>query len=153
MTKRATKRAPKPKHFELIEVRDARALQGFMAHVIFTDETERDIDLEPYLHGPIFEPIRTNPKIFRAMRVEGGTIAWANEADIAPETLYYGEQDPPWIKAPKKTQPKSKHSPSGESKTAKNNERIPKGRKPRTRTKATKVQVRAKPRVESADRT
>lgn len=86
-------------YFELVEVRDAKPLDGFNAHVIFTDGTERDIDLGKYLHGPVFEPIRNDPKLFRAMRIDGGTIAWSNEADIAPETLYYGDEDPPWEKA------------------------------------------------------
>lgn len=147
-----TNSTPQQTQFELIEVRAARPLHGFIAHVEFTDGTARDIDLEPYLHGPIFEPIRTNLKMFRAMRIEGGTIAWANEADIAPETLYYGDQDPPWAKSAKKSEPKSKHTRSSSSKSATPNKRQQKERKPRNRTKAVKVQVRAKPRISPADR-
>ena len=80
---------------ELVHVSAVRPLDGFRAHVTFTDGSERDIDLEPYLHGPVFEPIRNDPQLFRAMRVEGGTITWPDEVDIAPETLYY-EGAPPW---------------------------------------------------------
>ena len=57
-------------------------------HFTFWDGTESDIDLDPYLHGPIFEPLRREPALFAAMYLDGDTIAWPNGADIAPETLY-----------------------------------------------------------------
>jgi hypothetical protein len=61
-----------------------------LVRVTFTNGEERDIDLTPYIaHGPIFEPVRDNPAFFRAVGVEGGTIAWPNGADIDPEVLYY----------------------------------------------------------------
>jgi hypothetical protein len=53
----------------------------------------------PYLHGPIFEPMRRNLAVFRAMKVEGGTITWDNGADIDPDVLYYG-LTPAWVDKP-----------------------------------------------------
>ena len=64
----------------------------------FTDGTSRSIDLEPYLHGPIFAPIRSDRKLSRAIRVQAGSIGWANGADIDPDTLYY-EGNAPWATA------------------------------------------------------
>jgi hypothetical protein len=79
-----------------VRVRKAEPLQGFNVLVTFENETQREIDLAPYLHGPIFEPIRNNSSLFRAMRIEGGTIAWENGADIDPDVLYYNLK-PAWM--------------------------------------------------------
>ena len=86
-----------PKYPDLVGVRSVKPLNGFRVHIVFTDDTEREVDLEPYLWGPIFEPIRNDPQLFAAVTVDecGDTICWPNGADIAPETLYY-EDDPPW---------------------------------------------------------
>jgi uncharacterized protein DUF2442 len=64
--------------------------EGFTIDVHFTDGTQREINLTPYLQSPIFELIRKDPSLFRSLRVEEGTISWANGADIDPDALYYG---------------------------------------------------------------
>ncbi len=74
----------------LIRVQSVEPQEGFTVDIHFTDGSQREINLEPYLQGPIFEPIRNDPSFFRSMRVEGGTIAWPNGADIDPDVLYYG---------------------------------------------------------------
>lgn len=75
-----------------VRVRSATPLSGFKVLVAFDNDTEREVDLEPYLHGPVFEPIRKQPALFRSIRIEGGAIAWPNGADIDPDVLYYGLQ-------------------------------------------------------------
>jgi hypothetical protein len=62
----------------------------------FEDGTEKEIDLEPYLRGPIFEPIKNDPALFHNVRIEGGTITWPNGADIDPDVLYY-DLRPAWM--------------------------------------------------------
>jgi hypothetical protein len=64
--------------------------------VTFDNGSQREIDLEPFLHGPVFEPIREDASLFRAMKIAGGTIAWDNGADIDPDVLYYGLK-PAWM--------------------------------------------------------
>ncbi|SRR6266545_6087183 len=60
---------------------------GFRLHVVFNDASENTIDFEPWLEGPIFEPVR-DPQYFQRFFIDGGTVVWPNGADIAPETLY-----------------------------------------------------------------
>ena len=83
----------------LVRVRTVEPLEGFRVCLKFEDDTQKEIDLEPYLHGPVFEPIRSDPAVFRSMKVEGGTIAWDNGADVDPDVLYYG-LTPAWMEEP-----------------------------------------------------
>jgi hypothetical protein len=82
---------------DLVCVRAVKPLDDFRVHVVFTDGSERDIDLDPYLHGPIFEPIRRNRKLFSLVYVDpdSETLTWPNGADIDPDVLYYNGA-PPW---------------------------------------------------------
>ena len=60
---------------------------GFRLHVRFNDGAEGTIDFEPWLEGPVFEPLK-EPAYFRRFFIDGGSVAWPNGADIAPETLH-----------------------------------------------------------------
>lgn len=80
----------------LVRVRRVEILQGFNVLITFENDTHREIDLEPYLHGPIFELIRSNTSMFGTMKIEGGTIARENGADIDPAVLYYNLR-PAWM--------------------------------------------------------
>jgi len=82
-----------------VRVCAATPSSGFKAMVEFDNGTRREIDLDPYLHGPIFEPIRDNPGLFRSIKIEGGTIAWPGGADIDPDVLYYGLKPVCMVKA------------------------------------------------------
>jgi hypothetical protein len=55
--------------------------------LIFSDGLEGTVDFAPWLDGPIFEPLK-EPAYFRCFFLDGGTVAWPNGADIAPETLH-----------------------------------------------------------------
>ena len=79
-----------------VRVRAVKPLEGLKVWVRFENDTEREIDLAPYLRGPIFELIRNDPTVFRNMKIEGGTIAWDNGADIDPDVLYYNLK-PAWM--------------------------------------------------------
>ncbi len=75
---------------EVIGVTSVKVLGDYRVALTFTDGTAGELDLEPYLWGPVFEPLRANKDLFRSVSVdpEAQTIIWPNDADIAPETLY-----------------------------------------------------------------
>jgi hypothetical protein len=75
-------------HPQVIDVRTVEQLGGFDVRMRFSNGEIRELNLERYLHGPIFEPLRNDLELYGRMNIEGGTIAWPNGADIAPETLY-----------------------------------------------------------------
>ena len=60
---------------------------GYRIRLTFNDNTEKTIDFQQWLDGPIFEPLR-DLDYFRKFFLDGGTVVWPNGADIAPETLY-----------------------------------------------------------------
>ena len=80
----------------LVRVKEVEPIVGFQVRIQFSNGTQRTVDLGPYLHGPIFEPIRHDMALFRAMKIEGGAIIWDDGADIDPDVLYYG-LTPAWM--------------------------------------------------------
>ena len=76
----------------MVRIESVKVLDGFKVRLIFSDRTEKTVDLAPLLQGPIFEPLRKDPVKFREIRVdpELGTIVWPNGADICPDLLYHG---------------------------------------------------------------
>jgi uncharacterized protein DUF2442 len=72
----------------MAEVKKVEVLDGYRVRLRFADGFVREIDLEPYLWGPMFEAVR-QPKTFRRVKVESGTIVWPNGADICADTLYH----------------------------------------------------------------
>lgn len=70
------------------EVLHARYLRDYVVHLEFDDGLQAEVDLSSYLsHGPVFTPL-ADPSFFAKFSLQGGTLAWPNGADIAPERLY-----------------------------------------------------------------
>jgi hypothetical protein len=74
----------------LIDVTEVRVLARYVVELTFADGSERVIDLEPLLWGPMFEPLVSDYDLFRRVTVDpdAGTIVWPNRADISPRTLF-----------------------------------------------------------------
>ena len=60
---------------------------AYRIFVKFSDGADGVVDFEPWLDGPVFDPLK-DPAYFRRFFIDGGTVAWPNGADIAPETLH-----------------------------------------------------------------
>lgn len=63
----------------------------FRIRLTFNDGLEASVDFQPWLTGPVFQPLK-HRGYFRQFFVDGGTVAWPNGADVAPETLYEAAQ-------------------------------------------------------------
>ena len=71
----------------LPQVVGARYIRGFIVSTRFDDGTEKNIDVSQWFKGPVFQPLK-DPKLFKKFFIDGGTLAWPNGVDIAPEALY-----------------------------------------------------------------
>ena len=82
---------------KLARVKTAEVVRGFLVRLTFSDGVIREVDLEQYLRGPVFEELHIEER-FRELQVdqELGTIVWPNGADIDPDVLY-GREIPEWM--------------------------------------------------------
>ena len=70
-------------------VTKAKYLSGYKLLLTFEDGSIRAVDLEPYLGGEVFQPLK-DLRYFKKVRVNTDldTIVWPNEADFCPDFLY-----------------------------------------------------------------
>lgn len=81
----------------LVRVQAVEPLSCFTVRLTFQNGVQKEIDLEPLLRGPIFALMRSDPAVFRSVKVVGNTIGWNNGAGIDPDVLYY-DLKPAWLK-------------------------------------------------------
>jgi hypothetical protein len=82
----------------MVRIRSVRPLGGFTVELGLTDGGTRVVDLDPYLRGPVFDPLRNDPALFASVRVdpELGTVVWPNGADLDPEALIHDRRPVGW---------------------------------------------------------
>ena len=71
----------------MLKVKDVEYLDNYRLALVFSDGVKKEVDLEPYLNGEVFGPLR-DKSLFIQYGLTPTTIEWANGADFAPEFLY-----------------------------------------------------------------
>lgn len=73
----------------MIRITDVEVLEAFAVRLRLTDGTVREVDLAPFLWGPVFAPIVADRALFEQVFVDpiSKTIAWPNGADIDADVL------------------------------------------------------------------
>ena len=76
--------------YPMVDVTAVRVLARYVVELAFDDGSVKVIDLEDWLQGSAFEPVRTHYDVFCAVTVnpESGTIEFPNGADLSPTALY-----------------------------------------------------------------
>lgn len=74
----------------LVSVTGVRVLARYVLELTFDTGEVKILDMEPFLWGPMFEPLTADYGVFRQVVVDrdAGTIVWPNGADWAPDELY-----------------------------------------------------------------
>ena len=70
------------------KVKSVEALDNYWLFLTFENSEQRYFDMKPLLNTGVFRALR-DPAIFRTVKVAFDSIAWKNDIDIAPETLYH----------------------------------------------------------------
>jgi hypothetical protein len=68
-------------------VKDVKPQADYNLLVTFTNGEVKVLDMKPYLDYNMFKPLR-NVDLFNAVSPSHGTIRWANDADLCPDTVY-----------------------------------------------------------------
>jgi hypothetical protein len=70
-------------------VNDVTYVSEYKLLLTFEDGVVKLVDLEPYLDGEVFEPLK-DIDYFKTVRVNPdiNTIVWDNDADVSPDFLY-----------------------------------------------------------------
>jgi hypothetical protein len=70
-------------------ITEFEVLDKYRLKVTFEDGTNKTLDLESYLYGEVFEPLKDS-EYFKKVFVDAdlGTICWPNGADFCPDYLY-----------------------------------------------------------------
>ena len=71
----------------MLQVRSVKPTPDFLLRLVFSNGKQRQFDMRPYLHYPVFRRLE-NPGFFSLARIDYGTVVWPGDIDIAPETLY-----------------------------------------------------------------
>lgn len=95
----------------LPQVTKATHIRNFVIATRFDDGTEKYVDVSQWFRGPVFKALKDST-FFKKFFIEGGTLAWPNGVDIAPEALYKAADVRPIQEKKRKpsTKPRARYS-------------------------------------------
>jgi len=68
-------------------VANVKPEKDYTLRVWFKNGEEGIFDVKPFLNYEMFRPLK-DIDFFNSVRPEHGTIQWANDADLCPDTVY-----------------------------------------------------------------
>ena len=72
-------------------VKDVMPLSNYCLLLTFSNGEVKLFDMKPYLDHNMFKPLK-NIDFFNTVRPSHGTIQWANDADLCPDTIYLNSE-------------------------------------------------------------
>jgi len=78
----------------MLHVKAVEVLDGYWLRLTLSNGDVVERDVQDLIRGGVFEPLRQRRDIFEAAFVDGSTVAWPGEVDIAPETLIWDGPEP-----------------------------------------------------------
>jgi hypothetical protein len=69
------------------DVLSVTPLPEYQLEAVFTNGEKRVLDMRPYLGYPAFAPLAEGG-LFMKAHVVRETVAWTDEIDVSPDTLY-----------------------------------------------------------------
>ena len=73
---------------ELKQIKDVTPLDDYVLLLEFKSGEKRLFDVKPLLDKPVFQPLRDKELFTKVHVVFDYTIAWNNEIDLCPDSLY-----------------------------------------------------------------
>lgn len=67
-----------------------KVLPDYVLEIKFSNGEQRVFDMRPYLKFPAFSQLKEDNLFFKA-HVFNGTVAWNDEIDMSPDTLYFAK--------------------------------------------------------------
>ena len=66
-----------------------RPLKNHRAWLVYADGVQGIVELDPFLQGPAFEHVKTNPWLFDNIGISSiGSLTWPDGTDIEPVRMY-----------------------------------------------------------------
>jgi hypothetical protein len=78
----------------MLHVKAVEVLEGYWLRLTLSNGDVVERDVQDLIRGGVFEQLRQRRDLFEAAFIDGSTVAWPGDVDIAPETLIWDGPEP-----------------------------------------------------------